>query len=129
MVLDEARRAKEAIHFKDEVFFNFQPPDDMRDFQARLRGDTPELPITKAFLMEIMTEKDSSRPCSPAWMVSNRRRFKTVSIGTRLTMYSWWVVQHFSLHLSLLRGTFREGAGMCLAALKQWLMVRVHCSG
>ncbi len=56
MILDEARRAKEAIHFKDEVFFNFQPPDDMRDFQARLRGDTPELPITKELLLEIMTD-------------------------------------------------------------------------
>jgi len=57
MVLDEARRVKEAVFFDEEVHFHLQPPEELREFQARIRGETPDLPITRELLVEVMTEK------------------------------------------------------------------------
>jgi molecular chaperone DnaK (HSP70) len=57
MLLGEARRVKEAVFFEEEVHFNLQPPEELREFQARLRGESPELPITQKLLVDIMTQR------------------------------------------------------------------------
>jgi molecular chaperone DnaK (HSP70) len=54
MMLNEARRVKESVFFEDEVFFSVTPPDELRNFEARIHGDTPDLPVTKALMTEIL---------------------------------------------------------------------------
>ncbi len=55
MVLGEARRVKEAVYFSGTERFFLQPPEDLRRFEARLRGDAPELEVDRALLAEILT--------------------------------------------------------------------------
>ena len=54
MLLEEARRAKEMLHYEDEAFFDLVPPEDLRDFQAQLRGSAAPLPLNAALLEDVL---------------------------------------------------------------------------
>ena len=53
----EACRVKEAVFFKEREHFTLTPPEDMRAFEARIRGDTPELEVDKEMLVAILKER------------------------------------------------------------------------
>jgi molecular chaperone DnaK (HSP70) len=57
MMLTEARRVKEAVFFKPKETFNLLPPDDLRSFEARIRGADIEVEVTKEEIVEILEQK------------------------------------------------------------------------
>jgi molecular chaperone DnaK (HSP70) len=55
LMLDEARRVKEAVFFKEAETFYLTPPEDMRSFEARLRGDQAgALEVSRADIVAIL---------------------------------------------------------------------------
>ncbi len=56
LMLDEARRVKEGVYFSGTAEFDLQPPEEMRSFEARLRGDSSILEVSKEDLVTILEE-------------------------------------------------------------------------
>jgi len=54
LMLDEARRVKEAVFVRPQATFHIQPPEDYRSLQARVAGPPPELSVTAADLEEVL---------------------------------------------------------------------------
>jgi hypothetical protein len=46
LMLDEARRVKEALFFAEDASFDLTPPEELRRFEAVVRGATTELAVT-----------------------------------------------------------------------------------
>ena len=61
MLLSEARRVKEAVFFAPSESFLISPPEDLRNFEARLRGDTGTLDFTRDRLVELLDDKNLYR--------------------------------------------------------------------
>jgi len=57
LMLDEARRVKEGVYFKPTAEFDLQPPEDMRSFEARLRGDSTILEVSKDDIQTILEKQ------------------------------------------------------------------------
>lgn len=57
-MLDEARRVKEAVHFRTSDAFYLTPPEDMRRFEARLRGAVADyLDVTRDDVEAILEQR------------------------------------------------------------------------
>lgn len=56
MMLAEARRVKEAVFFDPEASFLISPPEDLRAFEARLRGDSGAMDFTRDKLIEVLEQ-------------------------------------------------------------------------
>jgi molecular chaperone DnaK (HSP70) len=54
LMLDEARRVKEAVFFKESETFYLTPPDEMRSFEARIRGEQGALEVGRADIVAIL---------------------------------------------------------------------------
>jgi len=54
LMLHEACRVKEAVFFKDKASFNLMPPEEMRSWDAQVRGAADTLEVTKDTLVEIL---------------------------------------------------------------------------
>jgi molecular chaperone DnaK len=57
LMLLESRRIKEAVFFDDSVQFELLPPDELRAFEARLRGDKPNFSVTRREVVEILERR------------------------------------------------------------------------
>ncbi len=57
LMLREARRVKEALHFDDSATFWVTPPDEMRGARARIYGDSPHLEVEPEWLEARLTER------------------------------------------------------------------------
>lgn len=55
LMLEEARRVKESVFFNGEDAFYLTPPEEMRAFEARIRGDARLLEVTQADVTAILT--------------------------------------------------------------------------
>ncbi|MCA9563454.1 MAG: Hsp70 family protein [Myxococcales bacterium] len=58
LMLQEACRVKEAVYFNDAAQFDLHPPEYMRSFEARLRGDDDLIEVTRDRLVEILKERN-----------------------------------------------------------------------
>lgn len=54
MMLNEARRVKESVYFKPSETFCVIPPEELRHFEARLRGEAGPVDITRDDLIDIL---------------------------------------------------------------------------
>jgi hypothetical protein len=54
--LTEARRVKEAVFFADTAEFELAPPEELRAFEARLRGEAPLPVLTRSELVTLLTD-------------------------------------------------------------------------
>ncbi len=57
LMMAEARRVKEAVYFEDSTMFTMVPPDDMRDFESRIRGAAAPVEIARDDIVAILTER------------------------------------------------------------------------
>ncbi len=57
MMLDEARRVKESVFFKEKDAFYLTPPEEMRAFEARIRGDANLLEVTQQGIQDILEKR------------------------------------------------------------------------
>jgi|GEM_PF-318928 len=57
LLLAEARRIKEAIFFDEHVSFDLLPPDELRLFEARLRGDPVDFTVTRREVIDILERR------------------------------------------------------------------------
>jgi len=59
LMLEDARRVKEALFFRDQATFDVAPPDDLRRFEARLRGESKAeaLDVSRDDVVEILEGK------------------------------------------------------------------------
>jgi len=57
MLLEEARRVKEGVFFRDKEAFYLTPPEDMRAFEARIRGDANLLEVTKDDVKQVLESR------------------------------------------------------------------------
>lgn len=57
MMVDEARRVKEAVFFAKREAFYLTPPEEMRAFEARIRGDAHILEVTQDDIAEILDQR------------------------------------------------------------------------
>lgn len=57
MILDEARRVKESVFFRDRDAFYLTPPEEMRAFEARIRGDANLLEVTRADVRDVLERR------------------------------------------------------------------------
>jgi len=57
LLLAEACRAKEAVYFDERVRFEVLPPEDLRRFEARLRGEAGALELTRAELVQLLESR------------------------------------------------------------------------
>ncbi len=57
MLLDEARRVKESVFFKDKDAFYLTPPEEMRAFEARIRGEANLLEVSKADVRAVLEQR------------------------------------------------------------------------
>lgn len=57
LMLDEARRVKEALFFADHASFDLTPPEELRRFEAVVRGATTELAVSRDEVMALLTER------------------------------------------------------------------------
>lgn len=55
LMLTEACRVKEAVFFKTKAAFYMTPPEHMRSFEARIRGEEGPLEVNKDDIVEILT--------------------------------------------------------------------------
>ncbi len=55
-MLAEARRVKESVFFNQQDAFYLTPPEEMRAFEARIRGDARLLEVSQADVTEILRE-------------------------------------------------------------------------
>ena len=58
MLLAEARRVKEAVFFHPTASFDIAPPDDLRRFEARLRGDLDAMDFSQETLVQVLTQNN-----------------------------------------------------------------------
>lgn len=56
-LLAEAQRVKEAVHFREEEIFLVTPPEELRRFDARLRGEAPPLRVSRASLRALLARR------------------------------------------------------------------------
>lgn len=54
MMLDEARRVKESVYFNDADAFYLTPPEEMRAFEARVRGDANLLEVRRQDIVAVL---------------------------------------------------------------------------
>ncbi len=54
MALAEARRVKEGLFFREEELFRLTPPESMRNFEARFRGEAKPLKVIKTDMLETL---------------------------------------------------------------------------
>ncbi len=54
LLLAEACRAKEAVYFAERVTFEVLPPENLRRFEARLRGEAGALELTREELVRVL---------------------------------------------------------------------------
>jgi len=67
LMLNEACRVKEEVFFKPQSTFVLTPPEELRSFEARLRGDDTTLDVNRDDIVEILTRRgmyDALRDCS-----------------------------------------------------------------
>ena len=57
LIVDEARRVKEAVFFAEKDAFYLTPPEDMRAFEARIRGDANLLEVTLDNVREVLSAR------------------------------------------------------------------------
>lgn len=57
MLLDEARRVKESVFFNDKDAFYLTPPEDLRAFEARVRGDANLLEVTRDDVIAVLDKR------------------------------------------------------------------------
>ena len=57
MMLDEARRVKESVFFNDKDAFYLTPPEDMRAFEARVRGDANLLEVRREDVVAVLDKR------------------------------------------------------------------------
>jgi molecular chaperone DnaK len=57
LMLREACRVKEAVFFAPRATFEISPPEELRRFEARLRGEATELEISRQDVVRILTER------------------------------------------------------------------------
>ena len=57
MLLDEARRVKESVFFNEKDAFYLTPPEDMRAFEARVRGDANLLEVRRETIVEVLEKR------------------------------------------------------------------------
>lgn len=57
MLLDEARRVKESVFFNDKDAFYLTPPEDLRAFEARVRGDANLLEVTREDVVAVLERR------------------------------------------------------------------------
>ena len=57
LMLDEARRVKEAVFFQPHDAFYLTPPEEMRAFEARIRGDARLLEVSQDDIGEILAAR------------------------------------------------------------------------
>lgn len=58
MMLNEARRVKESVYFKPSETFCVIPPEELRHFEARLRGEAGPVDLTRDDLIEILEKNE-----------------------------------------------------------------------
>jgi molecular chaperone DnaK (HSP70) len=57
LMLDEARRVKEALFFAEEASFDLTPPEELRRFEAVVRGAGTELVVTRGEVMALLAAR------------------------------------------------------------------------
>ena len=57
LMLEEARRVKEAVFFREVEPFYLTPPEEMRDFEARIRGEAGAIDVSRDRVREILTAR------------------------------------------------------------------------
>ncbi len=57
VMLREACRVKEAVYFRQRATFELEPPEELRRFEARLRGESALLEITRDDVLRILRER------------------------------------------------------------------------
>lgn len=57
MLLDEARRVKESVFFNDKDAFYLTPPEEMRAFEARVRGDANLLEVSRDDVVAVLERR------------------------------------------------------------------------
>jgi len=57
LLLDEARRVKESVFFNDKDAFYLTPPEDMRAFEARVRGDANLLEVRREDVVAVLEKR------------------------------------------------------------------------
>jgi len=57
MLLDEARRVKESVFFNEKDAFYLTPPEDMRAFEARVRGDANLLEVRREDIIAVLEKR------------------------------------------------------------------------
>jgi S-(hydroxymethyl)glutathione dehydrogenase/alcohol dehydrogenase len=57
LMLDEARRVKEALFFAEEASFDLTPPEELRRFEAVVRGAGTELVVTREEVMALLVAR------------------------------------------------------------------------
>lgn len=57
MLLEEARRVKESVFFNEKDAFYLTPPEDMRAFEARVRGDANLLEVRRETIVEVLEKR------------------------------------------------------------------------
>ncbi|MFT7581306.1 MAG: molecular chaperone DnaK [Myxococcota bacterium] len=57
LMLSEARRVKESVFFKKTDAFYLTPPEEMRAFEARVRGDANLLEVTQGDIQDILERR------------------------------------------------------------------------
>lgn len=57
MLLDEARRVKEAVFFGHEAVFTMTPPEEMRRFEAQIRGEAPDCEVSRGLLENVLEKR------------------------------------------------------------------------
>jgi molecular chaperone DnaK (HSP70) len=56
-MLAEACRVKEAVYFSKHATFDLPVPENLRRFEARVRGEATSLEVTQADLVQVLTER------------------------------------------------------------------------
>lgn len=56
LMLDEARRVKEAVFVQASATFHIHPPDDYRSVEARVAGPPPELSVSRTDLEQVLKD-------------------------------------------------------------------------
>lgn len=57
LMLSEARRVKEAVYFAPTARVALHPPEELRRFEARLRGEAAELELSREELIRLLNER------------------------------------------------------------------------
>ena len=57
LMLDETRRVKEDLFFKEEALFALTPPEEFRSFEARIRGEAEAHSVTREEVIDVLRER------------------------------------------------------------------------